>query len=199
MSGEPLVVEAAGEEDFAAITAIYAHHVLHGTATFETEPPTLAEMKRRWSDWTAQGFPWLVARRGGRILGYAYAAPYRTRPAYRFTVEDSVYVDAGATGLGAGGALLQALIDACRRGGFRQMIAVIGDSANAASIGLHRARGFELIGVQRAVGFKFERWLDCVMMQRALDDAPPSARATKGRRARGTEARPGSSAPSRPR
>jgi L-amino acid N-acyltransferase YncA len=158
-------VEAA---DLDAIQRIYAHHVLHGLASFEETPPDAAELARRWRAIADVGLPYLCAVDGDNIVGYAYAGPYRPRSAYRFTVEDSVYVAPGAAGRGVGRALLRALIEICTGLGKRQMIAVIGDSGNEASIGLHRACGFELTGTFRAIGFKHGRWVDSVLMQRAL-------------------------------
>lgn len=154
--------------DIAAVTAIYAVHVQHGAATFEIEPPDQPEMLRRFTELTAQGFPYFVVESAGRVVGYAYAGPFRTRPAYRFTVEDSIYLDAAAQRRGIGRALLDRLVDACARRGARQMIAVIGDSANAGSIALHRSCGFSDAGLLIASGFKFGRWIDTVLMQRAL-------------------------------
>lgn len=151
-----------------AIAHIYAHHVNHGTATFEIEPPDSSEIERRWSDVTAKGLPWLVAEDGGEVVGYAYAGSYRPRLAYRHTVEDSVYVRADRLGAGVGRLLMPALIDATQACGMRQMIAVIGDSGNQASIHLHRRFGFEDAGLLKDVGFKFGRWLDTVFMQRSL-------------------------------
>jgi phosphinothricin acetyltransferase len=158
------------EADLPAITAIYADAVLHGTATFELEPPDLAEMTRRFRALSDAGFPYFVAVLDGQIAGYAYAGPYRPRPAYRFTVENSVYLDPACHGRGIGLKLMQRLISACETRGFRQMIAVIGDSANAASIGLHARCGFQMIGTHPNVGLKFGRWLDTVMMQLALGE-----------------------------
>jgi len=161
--------------DLPAIQAIYAHAVRFGSASFELEPPDLAEMTRRWRALDEGGFPYLVAVRGTEVLGYAYAGPYRPRPAYRAVVENSVYVAPGAQGEGVGRALLAALVATAEEQGFRQMIAVIGDSANIASIALHRAAGFEDAGIFRSVGWKHGRWLDSVLMQRALgpgDQAP---------------------------
>jgi L-amino acid N-acyltransferase YncA len=161
--------------DAGALAAIYAPHVRTGTATFELEPPDAAEIERRWRDVTGRGLPYLAAVSDGEVLGYAYAAPYRPRAAYRFTLEDSLYLRDDARGKGIGRALLSALIDASERVGARQMIAVIGDSANAASIGVHAALGFRHIGMLASVGNKFARWLDVVLMQRALgpgDGAP---------------------------
>lgn len=161
-------IRHATENDLPAITAIYDHAVRTGTATFEIEPPDIAEMMRRFNKLKDGRFPYLVAARDNAVLGYAYAGPYRPRPAYRFTVENSLYFAPEAQRQGAGIVLLNELIAECTQGGFRQMIAVIGDSANAGSIAVHRRAGFELIGVHRDVGSKFGRWLDTVMMQRAL-------------------------------
>ena len=161
-------VRAARDADMAAVQAIYAGHVLHGTATFELDPPDLEEMARRRAGLLAQGLPWLVAEAEGEVLGFAYAGPYRPRPAYRNTLEDSIYLRGDATGRGLGRRLLAALIAETEAQGYRQMLAVIGDSANAASIGVHAALGFREVGVLRAAGFKFGRWIDVVLMQRAL-------------------------------
>lgn len=162
------LVRPAGHEDIPAIAAIYAHHVLHGLASFEIDPPDTAEMTRRRAHIIQQGLPYLVAEIGGRIGGYAYAAPYRARPAYRHTVEDSIYIDRDFTGHGIGSALLPALIAACEAGGRRQIIAVIGDSANTASIGLHAKFGFARVGLLPAVGWKFGRWVDSVLMRKSV-------------------------------
>ena len=163
-----MLLRDAHDDDMGAIQAIYAHHVLHGTASFEEEPPPLAEMQRRRADVLARGLPYLVAEVDGRIAGYSYATPYRARSAYRFSIENSVYVAHGRVRAGIGRALLSALIRRCEQGPWRQMIAVIGDSANAASIGLHAELGFRNVGTLHDVGFKFGRWLDSVLMQRAL-------------------------------
>ncbi|HEX4096436.1 MAG TPA: GNAT family N-acetyltransferase [Caulobacteraceae bacterium] len=157
----------AEPEDVPAIQAIYAHHVLHGLGTFEEVPPSPAEMAERCAAVVDRGLPWLVAE-DGDVLGYAYAGPFRTRAAYRFTVEDSVYVAEAARGKGVGRALLAAIIAECETMGLRQMVGVIGDSGNAASIALHRACGFELNAIVPAVGWKHGRWVDVVWMQRAL-------------------------------
>ncbi len=154
--------------DIAAVQAIYEHHVRHGLGTFETAPPGVEEMQRRYAQVTGDGFPYLVAEEPGRILGYAYANHFRTRAAYRHTVEDSIYIAADAMGRGVGTGLLNALVERCTALGLRQMLAVIGDSGNAASIGVHRRCGFEHTGVMKAVGRKFDRWVDVVIMQRAL-------------------------------
>jgi L-amino acid N-acyltransferase YncA len=167
-------VRDSREDDMAQVVAIYAHHVLYGAASFEEEPPTLAEMTHRRADVLGRGLPYLVAEREGRVVGYSYATPYRTRPAYRFTIENSVYVENELGGAGIGRALLAALIARCETGEWRQMVAVIGDSHNAASIGLHAKLGFRPIGTLRAVGFKFGRWVDSVLMQRELE-APAGA------------------------
>ncbi len=156
--------------DIPAITRIYAHAVTHGTASFELTPPDEAEMTRRMQHLIDNKFPYLVAEAEGRLAGYAYASLFRTRPAYRFTLENSVYVAPDMQRRGIGKILLDRLIEECTALGFRQMIAVIGDSDQAASIGLHRACGFEDAGNLRNVGFKFGRWLDTPLMQRALGD-----------------------------
>ena len=174
MSGPPML-RAAGAADVPAMVAIYGHHVRQGTATFEIEPPGQEEMTRRLDAGDRDGLPWLVAEAADRVVGYAYAGPYRPRPAYRHTVEDSIYLAPEAMGQGLGRALLTALIAACAARGDRQMVAVIGDSGNAASIGLHAALGFAHVGTLRDVGRKFDRWLDVVLMQRALGDGGASA------------------------
>ncbi len=166
-----MILRDAREDDVAAITAIYAHHVLHGLGTFEETPPDREQMAARLQAVQARGLPWLVAQ-DDDVAGYAYASPYNLREAYRHTVEDSVYVAPGREGRGVGRALLEALIARCQALGLRQMMAVIGDSANAASIGLHTALGFEVKGVGSAVGFKHGRWVDIVWMQRPLGPEP---------------------------
>jgi L-amino acid N-acyltransferase YncA len=163
-----IFIRAAGPNDLAAITRIYAYAVRHGTASFEIDPPDQDEMMRRFEALVAGGFPYLVAERAGALAGYAYAGTYRARPAYRFTVEDSIYVAAEQQRRGIGGALLDRLIAEAESRGFRQMIAVIGDSDQPGSIALHAGAGFRIIGTLDRVGFKFDRWLDCVLMQRAL-------------------------------
>ncbi|MDI1346032.1 MAG: GNAT family N-acetyltransferase [Pseudolabrys sp.] len=154
--------------DIPAITRIYAHAVKHGTATFELDPPDEAEMLRRYEKLRAGSFPYVVAEVDGAVAGYAYAGAFRERPAYRFTVEDSIYIAPEMHRRGIGRALLMRLIADTEAAGFRQMIAVIGDSGQAASIAVHRSCGFKDAGVFEAVGFKFGRWLDTVQMQRAL-------------------------------
>jgi len=161
-------IRPATRADLRAITPIYAHHVLTGLASFEVEPPSAQEMGTRFDAITDAGYPYLVAEDGGAIVGYAYANYYRTRPAYRHSVEDSIYIAPDALGRGLGKALLVRLIDECTTRGYRQMLAVIGDSGNAGSIGVHRACGFEQVGTLRSIGFKFGRWVDSVLMQRAL-------------------------------
>ena len=169
-----LEIRPAVATDLPAITDIYEHAVRFGTATFELVPPDLAEMTRRFEALIDRGFPYFVAAIEDRVVGYAYAAAYRLRPAYRFTVEDSVYLQPAIHRRGIGRQLLQRLIAECEAAGFRQMIAVIGDSANAASIGVHSRCGFQMIGNHPNVGFKFGRWLDIVMMQLALGEAATS-------------------------
>jgi len=177
-SAHPKVtIRPAIEADIPAIAAIYRPSVLTGTASFEIDPPDEAEMGRRFQAVVSAGYPYLVAEMDGRVAGYAYANAYRTRPAYRWSVEDSIYVDPARQGHGAGRALLAELVTISTAKGYRQMIAVIGDSGQAASIGLHRALGFTFCGVIHSVGFKHGRWLDSVIMQRALGpgDATPPA------------------------
>ena len=158
------------EADLPAITAIYQQAVREGTATFELDPPDLAEMTRRYRALVDGGYPYFVAVLDGSIAGYAYAGAYRPRPAYRFTVENSIYLDPRFHRRGIGSLLLERLITECEARGFRQMIAVIGDSANAGSIGVHAKGGFKMIGTHPNVGLKFGRWLDTVMMQRDLGE-----------------------------
>ena len=161
-------IRPATEADIPAITRIYAHAVNTGTASFELEAPAESEMTRRMKTLIDSGYPYIAATVGGALAGYAYAGPYRPRPAYRFAVEDSIYVDQAAHRRGIGRVLLKHLIDESEKRGFRQMVAIIGDSANAPSIELHRAMGFHMVGNFEHVGYKFGRWLDSVMMQRAL-------------------------------
>ena len=172
-------IRPAREADLAAITAIYAAEVRERTATFELPPPDLAEMTRRFRALIDGGFPYLAANLDGDVVGYAYAGPYRPRPAYRFTVENSVYLAPEIHRRGIGLQLLTRLIADCEARGYRQMIAVIGDSANAGSIGLHRRAGFAMIGTHPGVGFKFGRWLDTVMMQRALGEGAATTPASQ--------------------
>jgi len=171
-------VRTAAEGDIPAIHAIYAHHVANGLASFEEEPPSQAELLLRYRDVTGQGLPYLAAEFGGELVGYGYCALYRTRSAYRYALEDSVYVRHDMHGRGVGSALLAELIRRCQGLGYRQLIAVIGDSAHAASIGLHASLGFLRVGTLRSVGFKFGRWVDTVVMQRPLgpgDGTPPTS------------------------
>jgi len=168
------------DADLLAIASIYAHHVIHGFGSFEEVPPGVEELTRRRREILGKGLPYLVASDGaGRVLGYAYASPYRTRSAYRFTVEDSIYVAPRAARRGVGRLLLEALIERCTHAGYRQMIAVIGDSGNDGSIGLHQSLGFARAALLPAIGFKRGRWIDCVMMQRPLGagaGSPPQER-----------------------
>ncbi len=168
-------IRPAAATDIAVITDIYAQAVLHGTASFEIEPPGEAEMARRQRALIDGGYPYLVAEIDGAIAGYAYAGPYRARPAYRWSVEDSIYVARDRHRRGVGASLLAGLIADAEQRGFRQMIAVIGDSRQLPSIELHRAAGFRLIGTIENVGFKFGRWLDSVLMQRALGPGATTA------------------------
>ena len=163
-----VTIRDARAADMAAVQAIYAHHVHHGFGTFEEEPPTLDDIRARHAVIVGAGMPWLVAEVGGRVAGYAYAGPFRARAAYRFTVEDSIYVGEDFARKGVGRVLLAALIARCEAGPWRQMLAVIGDSGNDGSVGLHRALGFSHLGTMKAVGFKHGRWVDVVMMQRPL-------------------------------
>jgi len=163
-----IFVRDASDADMHAVTKIYAAHVLHGLASFEEIPPSLEDMQSRRASVLQLGLPYLVAVMDGRVVGYSYATFYRTRPAYRYTVEDSVYVEDGLNGRGIGTVLLAELIARCERGPWRQMLAVIGDSGNAGSIALHRRMGFTPAGSLTAVGFKLGRWVDSVFMQRAL-------------------------------
>ena len=165
---ENLVIRPAIEADLDAITAIYAASVLHGTGTFETVPPDSAEMAARYAKIIAMGAPYLVASDAAGVLGYAYGGPFRERAAFRFILEDSVYISAAARGRGVGRALLEALLAAATEAGFRQMLSLIGDSANRGSIRLHETCGFSHVGTMPATGWKHGRWLDVVIMQRAL-------------------------------
>ena len=163
-----MLVRPAAPQDVPPIQAIYAHHVLHGLASFEEVPPSVEEMGRRYEDVTRQGLPYLVAEEKGEILGYGYCTLYRTRSAYRYTLEDSIYVKQGFQGKGVGKAVLKELIARCETLNYRQIIAVIGDSANAGSIRLHASLGFVRAGLLRSSGFKFGRWVDSVYMQLPL-------------------------------
>ena len=166
-----IIIRPAEPADIAAITRIYAEAVAHGTASFELEPPEEAEMARRQQALLSSGYPYLVAETNGAVAGYAYAGPYRARPAYKWSVENSVYVAPEFHRRGIGKLLLMRLIMEAEQGGFRQMIAVIGDSAQTASIALHAACGFALVGTLRSVGFKHGKWLDTPLMQRGLGDS----------------------------
>lgn len=173
----PILVREARLEDMAVTQAIYAHHVRHSFATFEEVPPDLAEMNRRREEILKRGFPYVVAERGGQVRGYAYCNLFRPRSAYRYTVEDSVYVAPDAVGQGFGRAAMREVIRRATELGMRQMMAVIGDSANSASIKMHESLGFQRAAVLRAVGFKLGRWVDSVIMQLALgegDSTPPA-------------------------
>jgi len=170
-----LSIRPATPSDIPAIARIYGHAVLNGTASFELDPPSEAEMASRMTHVMQDGYPYLAAELDEVFAGYAYASAYRSRPGYRFTVENSVYVAPAAQGRGVGRALLDALIEECGKRGFRQMIAVIGDSTNqAASVALHKATGFRIVGTLDHVGFKHQRWLDSLLMQRALRDGANS-------------------------
>ena len=170
-------IRTSQDGDLPAIARIYGHHVLHGTGTFETTPPTEAEMAARRADVLGKGLPWLVVEGDdGQVLGFAYGNWFKPRPAYRFSVEDSIYLAPEAAGQGLGRALLAELLAALERGGIRKVMAVIGDSANAGSIGVHRALGFEPVGTVKSCGWKFNRWLDIVLMEKTLgagDTTPP--------------------------
>ncbi|OCX25508.1 GNAT family N-acetyltransferase [Pseudomonas graminis] len=170
-----LILRDANENDMPLVLAIYAHHVIHGSASFELEPPTLGQMCQRRAEVCALGLPYLVAERNGEVVGYGYATLYRPRPAYSFTVEDSVYIRHDMSGLGVGQALLSRVIERCVEGGRRQMVAIIGNSENLASIRLHERQGFRKVGVFESVGFKHGRWLDTVIMQRELGEGAGSS------------------------
>ena len=163
-----LLIRDATEADMEAVQRIYAHHVLNGLATFEEEPPSVDELLSRRAAIVAERLPYLVAELRGAVVGYAYASAYRTRPAYRYTIEDSVYVENGFGGRGIGRALLTELVARCEAGPWRQMVAIIGDSGNAASVAVHRSLGFAPVGTLRSAGFKLGRWVDTVLMQRPL-------------------------------
>ena len=170
-------IRPSRDEDIPAITAIYRHHVLHGTGTFEIDPPTAADMGTRRADVLSKGLPYLVAEEDGQVVGFAYCNWFKPRPAYRFSAEDSIYVAPEAHRKGLGRALLAALCQQAEASGVRKMLAVIGDSANAGSIGVHTALGFTHTGTVRSCGWKFDRWLDVVMMEKPLgagDSTPPA-------------------------
>jgi L-amino acid N-acyltransferase YncA len=175
MSADGVVIRHSREGDVAQIAAIYGYHVLHGFASFEEVPPDSDELASRRRDILDRGLPYLVAERSGRVLGYCYASPYRLRSAYRFTVEDSIYIDQAEVGRGLGRALLATALDRCAELGYRQMIAVIGGSDTWPSIRLHAALGFTRVGVLPALGFKFGNWVDIVLMQRALGPGATTA------------------------
>ena len=162
------LIRPSRDEDITAITAIYAHHVLHGTGTFETEPPSAADMANRRADVLSKGLPYLVAEEDGEILGFAYGNWFKPRPAYRYSVEDSVYLAPGLDRKGLGRALLAELLAHCEAAGIRKVMAIIGDSANAGSVGVHRALGFTQVGIVEACGWKFGAWRDIVIMQKTL-------------------------------
>ena len=171
----PLILRPSTAADLPAITRIYGHAVQHGTGTFELDAPDEAEMARRREAVLGNGLPWLVAERGESVLGYAYANHFRPRRAYRFCLEDSIYLDPAAQGQGVGRILLAEMLSQCEARGARQVLAVIGDSANAGSIGVHRSCGFEPTGVFKSAGWKFDRWLDVVLMQKALRQGSSTA------------------------
>jgi len=175
-----VIVRASTTEDAGALAAIYGHHVLHGFGTFEEVPPTVQEMAARRQAIVERGLPYLVAEDAGQVLGFAYAGPFRPRAAYRYTVEDSVYVAPEAVGRGVGKAVLAAVLRECEAFGIRQIIAVIGDSQNAGSIGLHASLGFEHAGVGKSLGWKHGRWVDIVWMRKALNGGDESAPDTTG-------------------
>ncbi|MEO7547392.1 MAG: N-acetyltransferase family protein [Ramlibacter sp.] len=174
-------IRPSQEADLTQITAIYAHHVLHGTGTFETTPPGEADMAARRTDVLGKGLPHLVAEEEGRVLGFAYCQWFKPRPAYRFSAEDSIYLHTDAAGKGLGKELLGALADAAQAAGVRKLIAVIGDSNNLGSVGVHRAMGFSLVGVLKSCGWKFGQWLDIVLMEKSIGEgdstpaSPPTA------------------------
>ena len=165
-----LTIRPSRDEDVAALTAIYAHHVLNGTGTFETEPPSAADMAARRADVLGKNLPYLVAEENGEVLGFAYCNWFKPRPAYRFSAEDSIYISEAARGRGLGGQLLAALSQAAEAVGVRKLIAVIGDSANAGSVGVHRSLGFTHVGVLKDCGWKFGEWRDVVLMEKVLGE-----------------------------
>jgi L-amino acid N-acyltransferase YncA len=172
------IIRASQDGDLPQITAIYAHHVLHGTGTFETEAPSVADMATRRADVLGKGLPYLVAEIDSQVVGFAYCNWFKPRPAYRFSAEDSVYVAHNTHGKGIGRALLAELSARAESAGVRKLIAVIGDSANLGSVGVHRAAGFADVGTLKSCGWKFDRWLDVVLMEKPLglgDQVPPSS------------------------
>jgi L-amino acid N-acyltransferase YncA len=174
-----LIIRPSTDADLPAITAIYAHHVLTGTGTFEVDPPSLDDMRGRRDDVLSKGLPWLVAVQNDVVVGYAYCNWFKPRPAYRYSAEDSIYLSPEAAGKGVGRTLLAELMAQAQRAGVRKLIAVIGDSANAGSISVHKAAGFQPVGVLKSCGWKFDKWLDVVMMDKALgeaDSTPPIAK-----------------------
>jgi L-amino acid N-acyltransferase YncA len=175
MTAPDLIIRPSTEADLPAITSIYGWNVMNGTGTFELETPDVAEITRRRDDVLSKGLPWLVAQHHGVVAGYAYANHFRPRRAYRFCLEDSIYLAAGAQGHGIGRLLLAELLARCEAAGARQMLAVIGDSTNLGSIGVHRTLGFEHVGTMKAAGWKFERWLDVVIMQKGLGTGASNA------------------------
>jgi phosphinothricin acetyltransferase len=180
MIGDDFRLRPSEDRDLTSITTIYRHHVLHGVASFEETPPDMDEMGRRRGEIVSRGLPYLVAEQNERVIGYCYASLYRTRSAYRFTIEDSIYVDAAEIGRGVGWELLSALVERCAAQGYRQMVAVIGGSDQWPSIRLHAALGFTRVGLLPAVGFKFGGWIDTVLMQRALGEGAAIAPAEIG-------------------
>lgn len=164
------IIRPSIDADLPAITAIYGHHVLHGTGTFEVDPPSLQDMTNRRQEVLSRGLPYLVATDNDRVVGFAYCNWFKPRPAYRFSAEDSIYMAPDFHGRGAGRALLSELVSSAQRSGVRKLIAVIGDSANAGSIGVHRSVGFQAVGVLQSCGWKFNRWLDVVMMDMAIGE-----------------------------
>lgn len=173
-----ILIRPSADADVAAITSIYAHHVLHGTGTFETEPPSEADMAARRADVLSKGLPYLVAEEDGAVIGFAYGNWFKPRAAYRYSVEDSIYLAPGQQGKGLGRALLSEFLARCEAVGVRKVMAVIGDSANAGSVGLHRSLGFQNVGVVKSCGWKFGRWLDIVLMDKSIglgDSTEPGA------------------------
>lgn len=168
------LIRPSTELDLGAITRIYAHHVQHGTGTFETTPPSETDMAARRADVLSKGLPWLVLEDAGQVLGFAYGNWFKPRPAYRFSVEDSIYLAPEAAGKGLGRALLAELLAHLQAAGVRKVMAVIGDSANAGSVGVHSALGFERVGVVKSCGWKFDRWLDIVLMEKSLGEGDSS-------------------------